>query len=41
MLALALLLGVISGIVLAAAAGARPTDSAYPWLLRWANWRSR
>jgi hypothetical protein len=32
-LALALLLGVISGVVLAAAAGARRTDSAYPRLL--------
>jgi ABC-type antimicrobial peptide transport system permease subunit len=36
-LALALLLGVISGVVLAAAAGARRTDSAYPRLLAWGH----
>jgi putative ABC transport system permease protein len=37
MLGLALLLGVIGGVVLAAAAGAQRTDTAYPRLLRWAN----
>ena len=36
-LALALLLGVMGGVVLTAAAGARRTDTAYPRLLRWAN----
>ena len=35
--ALAVLLGVIGGVVLTAAAGARRTDTAYPRLLRWAN----
>jgi hypothetical protein len=35
--ALALLLGVVGGAVLTAAAGARRTDTAYPRLLRWAN----
>ncbi len=34
---LALLLGLIGGIVLTAAAGARRTDTAYPRLLSWAN----
>src|SRR5512140_2061206 len=34
---LALLLGLIGGVVLTAAAGARRTDTAYPRLLRWAN----
>ena len=34
---LALLLGVIGGVVLTAAAGARRTDTAYPRLLRWAH----
>jgi len=37
MLGLALLLGLIGGVVLTAAAGARRTDTAYPRLLRWAN----
>jgi hypothetical protein len=37
MLWLALLLGLIGGVVLTAAAGARRTDTAYPRLLRWAN----
>jgi ABC-type antimicrobial peptide transport system permease subunit len=36
-LALALLLGVMSGVVLAAAAGARRTDTAYPRLLTWSR----
>jgi ABC-type antimicrobial peptide transport system permease subunit len=35
--ALAVLLGVISGVVLTAAEGARRTDTAYPRLLHWAN----
>jgi ABC-type antimicrobial peptide transport system permease subunit len=35
--ALALLLGLIGGVVLAAAAGARRTDTAYPRLLQWAS----
>ena len=35
--ALALLLGLIGGVVLMAAAGARRTETAYPRLLRWAN----
>ena len=35
--ALAVLLGVIGGVVLAAAAGARRTDTAYPRLLQWAR----
>lgn len=34
---LALLLGLVGGCVLAAAAGARRTDTAYPRLLRWAS----
>ena len=34
---LAVLLGLIGGVVLTAAAGARRTDTAYPRLLRWAN----
>jgi putative ABC transport system permease protein len=37
LLSLALLLGLIGGVVLAAAAGARRTDTAYPRLLSWAN----
>jgi ABC-type antimicrobial peptide transport system permease subunit len=37
MLGLALLLGVIGGVVLTAAAGAQRTDTAYPRLLRWAR----
>jgi hypothetical protein len=37
MLSLALLLGLIGGVVLTAAAGARRTDTAYPRLLQWAN----
>jgi len=37
MLGLALLLGLIGGVVLTAAAGARRTDTAYPRLLSWAN----
>jgi ABC-type antimicrobial peptide transport system permease subunit len=37
MAGLALLLGLIGGVVLTAAAGARRTDTAYPRLLRWAN----
>ncbi len=35
--ALALLLGLIGGMVLTAAAGARRTDTAYPRLLQWAS----
>jgi hypothetical protein len=34
---LALLLGLIGGVVLTAAAGARRTDTAYPRLLQWSN----
>jgi len=37
LLSLALLLGLIGGVVLTAAAGARRTDTAYPRLLNWAN----
>jgi hypothetical protein len=37
MLGLAVLLGVIGGVVLTAAAGAQRTDTAYPRLLRSAN----
>jgi ABC-type antimicrobial peptide transport system permease subunit len=37
LLALSLLLGVIGGVVLGAAAGARRTDTAYPRLLAWAH----
>jgi ABC-type antimicrobial peptide transport system permease subunit len=37
LLSLALLLGLIGGVVLTAAAGARRTDTAYPRLLTWAN----
>jgi ABC-type lipoprotein release transport system permease subunit len=37
LIGLALLLGLVCGVVLAAAAGARRTDTAYPRLLRWAN----
>jgi len=36
-LVLALLLGLLGGVVLTAAAGARRTDTAYPRLLAWAN----
>ena len=35
--ALALLLGLVGGVVLTAAAGARRTDTAYPRLLSWAS----
>ena len=35
--ALALLLGLVGGVVLTAAAGARRTDTAYPRLLEWAR----
>jgi putative ABC transport system permease protein len=37
MVGLALLLGLIGGVVLVAAAGARRTDTAYPRLLNWAS----
>ena len=37
MLGLVLLLGLIGGVALTAAAGARRTDTAYPRLLSWAN----
>jgi putative ABC transport system permease protein len=37
MAGLALLLGLIGGVVLTAAAGARRTDTAYPRLLRWSR----
>ena len=37
LVALALLLGVVGGVVLTAAAGARRTDTAYQRLLTWAN----
>ena len=37
MLAMMLLIGLVGGVVLAAAAGARRTDTAYPRLLRWAS----
>ncbi len=37
LLALALLLGLLGGVVLTAAAGARRTDTAYPRLLAWAR----
>ncbi len=37
LLALSLMLGVIGGVVLGAAAGARRTDTAYPRLLTWAH----
>ncbi|MGO9218505.1 MAG: hypothetical protein ACLP5E_12200 [Streptosporangiaceae bacterium] len=37
MLGLALLLGVIGGVVLTAADGAERTDTAYPRLLQWAR----
>ena len=37
LLGLALLLGLIGGVVLTAAAGARRTDTAYPRLLRWSH----
>jgi MacB-like periplasmic core domain/FtsX-like permease family len=37
MLGLAMLLGLIGGVVLAAAAGARRTDTAYPRLLQWGH----
>src|ERR1700693_2988544 len=34
---LALLLGIVGGVVLTAAAGARRTDTAYPRLLQWGS----
>lgn len=37
MVGLALLLGLVAGVALTAAAGARRTETAYPRLLRWAN----
>ncbi len=37
MLGLVLLIGLVSGVVLVAAAGARRTSTAYPRLLRWAS----
>ncbi len=37
LLGLALLLGLVGGVVLTAAAGAQRTDTAYPRLLSWAN----
>ena len=37
LLSLALLLGLLGGVVLASAAGARRTDTAYPRLFAWAN----
>src|SRR5580693_116520 len=37
LLSLAVLLGLIGGVVLTAAAGARRTDTAYPRLLQWGN----
>ena len=37
LLSLAVLLGLIGGVVLTAAAGARRTDTAYPRMLTWAN----
>jgi hypothetical protein len=37
LVSLALLLGLVGGVVLIAAAGARRTDTAYPRLLNWAN----
>ena len=37
MLGLALLLGLVGGVALTAAAGARRTDTAYPRLLRWSD----
>jgi MacB-like periplasmic core domain/FtsX-like permease family len=37
MLGMVLLVGLVSGAVLTAAAGARRTDTAYPRMLRWAN----
>jgi hypothetical protein len=37
MVGLALLLGLVGGVALTAAAGARRTETAYPRLLRWAN----
>lgn len=37
LLGLALLLGLIGGVALTAAAGARRTDTAYSRLLSWAN----
>ncbi|HYB86124.1 MAG TPA: hypothetical protein VEC76_04690 [Streptosporangiaceae bacterium] len=37
MAGLALLLGLIGGVVLTAAAGARRTETAYPRLLHWSN----
>src|SRR5690242_15263768 len=37
LLALAVLLGLVGGVVLTAAAGARRTDTAYPRLLAWSS----
>ena len=37
MLAMMLLIGLVGGVVLTAAAGAERTDTAYPRMLRWAN----
>ena len=37
LLGLALLLGLLGGVVLTAAAGARRTETAYPRLLAWAS----
>lgn len=37
MVGLALLLGLVGGVALTAAAGARRTETAYPRLLRWAR----
>ena len=37
MLGIVLLIGLVSGVVLVAAAGARRTSTAYPRLLRWAS----
>ena len=37
LLALALLLGLVGGVALTAAAGAERTDTAYPRLLQWAR----
>jgi hypothetical protein len=37
MLGMVLLIGLVSGVVLVAAAGARRTSTAYPRLLRWAS----
>ena len=37
MLGMVLLIGLVSGVVLVAAAGARRTSTAYPRMLRWAS----